>query len=188
MDSIDDQLVSRLREGDEDAFTDIYSRYWKLLFYVAGKRLNNHTQAEEAVQNVFTDLWARRATIAIKKSLKYYLAAAVQYQVISQLSRRPQLTSLDNPQHSISATPADQRLSFHELEKQIQDIVSALPEKCRLVYTMSRDQGLSNRAIAQELGISEKTVENQLTKALSRIRGGLGDEVFALFLLCFFHD
>lgn len=188
MNSIDDHLVSRLREGDEDAFTEIYSRYWKLMFYVAGKRLSSYTQAEEAVQNVFTDLWARRSSIAIKKSLKYYLAAAVQYQVISQLSRRPHIISLDNSQNSISATPADQRLSFHELEQQIQNLVAALPEKCRLVYTMSRDGGLTNRAIAKELGISEKTVENQLTKALSRIRAGLGDHGFALFLLGFFHD
>jgi RNA polymerase sigma-70 factor (family 1) len=178
----DDQLVILLQAGDADAFTEIYARYWKLLFYIAEKRLNNYTEAEETVQNIFTDLWARRMMINIRTSLKYYLAAAVHYQVIKYFAKRH--TSLELSDTDASNNSADQILNFHELEQQIQELVSALPEKCRLVYQLSRDQGLANKIIAQQLGLSEKTVENQLTKALSRIRSGLGGGSVRLLLMC----
>lgn len=63
----DDQLVSVLRTDDADAFTEIYARYWKLLFYVAAKRLDSYQEAEEAVQNIFTDIWCRRVTLFKEK-------------------------------------------------------------------------------------------------------------------------
>jgi RNA polymerase sigma-70 factor (family 1) len=180
----DDQLADLLRSGNEDAFTEIYARYWKLLFYIAAKRLRNHSEAEEAVQNIFTDLWARKASIVIRSSLKYYLAAAVQYQVMNHLAKRKNVSGIEGTGDRPANTPADQYLNFHELEQQIQELVTALPEKCRLVYELSREHGLSNKDIAAQLGISEKTVENQLTKALARLRAGLGDSAF-LFLLVF---
>lgn len=184
----DDQLVTMLRAGNEDAFTEIYARYWKLLFYIAGKRLNNHVEAEETVQNIFTDLWARRSTLQITSSLKYYLAAAVQYQVMYHLAKRRNIISIENTAENRSEASADRFITFHELELQIQSLVQELPEKCRLVYRLSREQGLNNKEIAQKLGIAEKTVENQLTKALGRIRAGLGDERFLLLMVVFLHD
>jgi RNA polymerase sigma-70 factor (ECF subfamily) len=78
---------------------------------------------------------------------------------------------------------ADRSLLFHELELQIQELVQRLPEKCRLIYHLSREEGLNNKEIAYHLEIAEKTVENQLTKALSRIRDGLDYTVYC-FTLC----
>jgi RNA polymerase sigma-70 factor (ECF subfamily) len=92
---------------------------------------------------------------------------------MNHLAKRRNMNSIEFINGSTSANPADQFLTFHELELQIQDIVKGLPEKCRLVYQLSREQGLSNKEIAGKLGISDKTVENQLTKALARIRSGL---------------
>lgn len=173
----DNQLVHLLQGDDDKAFTEIYNRYWKLLYYIAYKRLGNYEEAEECVQDVFADIWGRRKTLQITRLLKYYLAAAVQYQVMKQLSQRSRnnLQALDEEATTaMTSAAADQQLLFGELEVQIQELVGTLPEKCRLVYTLSRHDGLNNKAIASQLGISEKTVENQLTKALSRIRNGLG--------------
>lgn len=186
--STDEQLVHLLKVGDVEAFNEIYARYWKLLLYIAGKRLDNIAEAEEAVQNIFTDLWARRSSLEIKRSLKYYLAAAVQYQVMSILGRNARLVKMEEAGENPSALWADQRLHFQQLEEQLQQIVQALPERCRLVYQLSREEGLSNKAIAAHLGISEKTVENQLTKALARLRAGLGDKAYLLLLILATND
>jgi len=179
----DEQLLDLLAQGDADAFTEIYGRYWKLLFYVAVKRLHNHTEAEEAVQNIFLDLWARRKSIIIKRSVKYYLAAAVQYQVLNFFTRRKLTQRLEFDGKEPATDSTSQYLSFHELEKQLTELVDALPEKCRLVYRLSREEQLSNKTIASHLGISEKTVENQLTKALARIRAGLGHTAWLVIFI-----
>ena len=177
----DEDLFRNVREGNMDAFTELYLRYWKLLFYIAAKRLG-YTEAEESVQNIFTDFWERRETIEIHTSVKYYLAAAVHYQVMKVLAKK-KIAAAYNVPDSMSDERADNYLNFHELQRQLEGLVTSLPEKCRIVYQLSREQGLKNKAIAQHLGISEKTVENQLTKALLRIRKGLQNESFVLLVL-----
>lgn len=179
----DTELLTLLKDSDTDAFTEIYARYWKLLYYVALKRLNNTTEAEEAVQNIFMDLWERRDTVVIHTSLKYFLAAAAQYQVMNLLAKKHRSLNIVFTGDHTSSNATDNFVDFKDLQLQIEDTVAALPEKCRLVYRLSREEGLNNKAIAQKLGISEKTVENQLTKALSRLRNRLGNPAFLSFLL-----
>lgn len=177
----DDQLVTLLREGDDIAFTEIYNRYWKLLFYVACKRLNTVYDAEEVVQDVFADIWARRESIQISRSLKYYLSAAAQYQVMNRLAKKKRRFFPDRQENA--EVPADHYLLFKELEIQIQELVEALPERCKLVYHLSRREGMNNKQIASHLTIAEKTVENQLTKAIARIKHGLGLTSYICILL-----
>ena len=178
----DTELVTLLKNNDADAFTELYARYWKLLYYVAFKRLNNNDEAEETVQNIFMDLWERRATIVIHTSIKYFLAAAAQYQVMNILAKKHRMLNIELTDENFSANASDSLINFRELQQQIEETVAALPEKCRLVYQLSRDEGLNNRVIAQRLGISEKTVEKQLTKTLSRLRSHLGSPAFLIFL------
>lgn len=179
----DSQLLSLLRKGDGQAFTAIYDRYWKLLYYIAMKRLQVENEAEEVVQEVFTDIWARREQLQITRSLKHYLAAATQYQVMNLMARQYRRQVLGMREANPENNAADRSLLFHELELQIQELVQRLPEKCRLIYHLSREEGLNNKEIAYHLEIAEKTVENQLTKALSRIRDGLDYTVYC-FTLC----
>ncbi len=179
----DSQLLSLLRKGDGQAFTAIYDRYWKLLYYIAMKRLQVENEAEEVVQEVFTDIWARREQLQITRSLKHYLAAATQYQVMNLMARQYRRQMMGMMEVNPENNAADRSLLFHELELQIQELVQRLPEKCRLIYHLSREEGLNNKEIAYHLEIAEKTVENQLTKALSRIRDGLDYTVYC-FTLC----
>lgn len=177
----DTELVALLKNDNHAAFTELYNRYWKLLFYVAFKRLEVYDEAEEVVQDVFTDIWSRRTTLIIHTSFKYYLATATQYQVMNRMAkmnRRLEAVRLSAKNETTDQLPADQRLLFQELEAQINSLVKELPEKCSLVYQLSRHDGLTNKEIAARLDISEKTVENQITKALARIRKGLGRKSF----------
>ena len=129
------------------------------------------------------DLWERRTSIEIHTSLKYFLSTAAQYQVMNFLAKKHRVLNVELNDDRISSNAPDSFIEFRELQHQIEETVAMLPEKCRLVYRLSREEGLNNRAIAQKLGISEKTVENQLTKALSRLRNRLGNPAFLTFFL-----
>ena len=172
---IESELLRKMAQGDELAFTEIYHQYWKLLFSVAANKLDNLAEAEEVVQDVFADLWKRRAEIDIRQSLKSYLAAAVKFQVYSLLYKRHRQRHHEKilQQNSSSTSHVEEQYDLKTLQEQLKQTTAQLPERCRLVYELSREAGLSNKEIAQSLDISEKTVENQMTKALKVLRTSL---------------
>lgn len=172
----DDALVQLLQNGDERAFTEIYQRFWKLLFSVAVNKLDSPEDARELVQDVFIQLWKRHTELHIDHSIKSYLAAAVKFRVYTHLSKQYRLrqqqaglAAADN----ISAPDVEDQLDVQDLMARIDQAATQLPERCRLVYQLSREDGLTHREIASQLDISEKTVENQITKALKVLRGAL---------------
>lgn len=179
----DHELLSLLKEDSDTAFTQIYYQYWKLLFAIAASKLENTADAEEIVQEIFTDLWRRRHEIKIEQSLKAYLAAAVKFQVYTFMARKHQESQRQaySPSPDILATSPEDLLRRKELQEQLYDITQQLPEKCRLVYQLSREAGLSNKEIAATLSISEKTVENQMTKALKRLKLAFRSFLFTFF-------
>lgn len=174
-DHIESELLRKLAQGDEAAFTSIYYQYWKLLFSVAANKLDNFADAEEVVQEVFADLWKRREEINIRQSLKSYLAAAVKFQVYNLMYKkhRQRLHEQAMQQHTSTTSPIEEQYDLKTLQEQLQQTAALLPERCKLVYELSREKGLSNKEIAQTLDISEKTVENQMTKALKQLRTSL---------------
>jgi len=172
---IESELLLKIAQGNEYAFTEIYHRYWKLLFSVAANKLNNLADAEEVVQDVFADLWRRRSSINIHQSLKSYLAAAVKFQVYSLIYKRYRQRHFEEmlQQNASTISHVEEQYNLKVLQEQLQQTTAQLPERCRLVYELSREAGLSNKEIAQSLNISEKTVENQMTKALKHLRTSL---------------
>lgn len=177
----EDQLVALLRSGDELAFNEIYQRYWKKIFLLATNALGNLEEGEECVQDIFCSIWQRRHNLFLRYSLYTYLAVAVKYRVINILDKRyrkrQKMAGL-LPHHLPEfAASADVALLEKELMTQLEASVASLPEKCRIVYRMSREQGMTHRQIAEELDISEKTVNNHITKAIKDIsenlKGGL---------------
>jgi RNA polymerase sigma-70 factor (family 1) len=172
---IESEWLRKLAQGDELAFTEIYHQYWKLLFSVAANKLNNLADAEEVVQEVFADLWKRREQINIQQSLKSYLAAAVKFQVYSLLYKKYRQHRHEETMEQPTSTtsPIEEQYDLKALQEQLQQTTALLPERCKLVYELSREAGLSNKEIAQTMDISEKTVENQMTKALKHLRTSL---------------
>lgn len=172
----DEQLLLLLKDDDENAFTEIYHRYWKLLFSVAANKLKNLADAEEAVQDIFTDLWRRRAEINISYSLKSFLAGAIRYRVYTVLAayqnQQKKLKSLKEVD-VVANSSAEEVFDLKLLEEEIGKISARLPDRCKLVYQLSREAGYSNKQIARSLQISEKTVEAQITKALRHLRAVL---------------
>lgn len=174
-----------MQNGEEPAFEEIYTRYWKQLFALAAHKLGNLAEAEEIVQDIFLDLWQRREQLSIVSGLPVYLAVAVKYKVLNVLARKHVRMKYEE---SLSLHPdgADRStenwLQFEQLKEQLLKETAKLPEKCRLVFRLSREEGYTHKEIAVEMGISEKTVESHLSKALRTLRGNLGH--LFLFLIC----
>jgi RNA polymerase sigma-70 factor (ECF subfamily) len=178
----DAQLLSLLKDGEHEAFTELYNRYWKRLFAVAANQLDHPAEAEELVQDLFLDLWNRRQDLVITSNLSSYLSVSVNYKIINRMARRHREQAYRN---NLAANAIDhsleEHLSFAELKERLERILSELPEKCKLVFTLSRTEGLTRRQISLELGIAEKTVESHLTRALRQLRSSLSS-----FLMSFF--
>ncbi|MFT4205317.1 MAG: RNA polymerase sigma-70 factor [Chitinophagaceae bacterium] len=164
-------LLTLLKDGDDKAFSELYTRYWDKLFYVGGKKLRDLQEAENIVQEIFLDLWNRRLQLDITGTLSHYLAVALKYKIINFQARTARhilpSQTIDAEDHSTS-----QWLNFQELKGRLDRLVTQLPEKCRLAYAL-REEGLSQKEIAQEMGVSENTVESHIKKALKFLRSGL---------------
>ncbi|RFZ81146.1 RNA polymerase sigma-70 factor [Mucilaginibacter terrenus] len=189
LNTLDDKdLFALLQQGRLGAFKEIYTRYWKQLYSEAYKRLQNRESAEEIAQEIFTTLWHKRTTLNINQNLAGYLFTSVTNLVIDyhrkELVRERHKSSLQLV-YSQADTSMEDALLVKELQQSIDEEVKSLPDKCRSVFQLSRIEHKSNKEIASELGISEKTVENHITKALKHIRLGLGHyaSLLAIFLL-----
>lgn len=172
----DETLIERLRGGDNDAFAVLYHRYVSDLFRYANNVLKDAQAAEDIVQELFANLWRSRMAIEIRVSVKAYLYTANRYLILRAIRDRKKQSSLfENLELRIWGPPDPENLLYQkELKARALLLAEALPEKCREIYILSREQQLSNKEIAQRLGIAEKTVENQLTIALKKLRSGIG--------------
>jgi RNA polymerase sigma-70 factor (family 1) len=172
----DQELIDRIKVDDDDAFTQIYTRYWKALLSIAANKIKDLEEAEEIVQDIFVQLWKRRHELEITGELNNYLAVSVKYRVIKVLAKRQsQQKYLDyqSTRGLLLDNSTQEWLDFEELKVRLGELVARLPEKCRLVYQMSKESYCSQKQIAEVLNISEKTVEAHLSKATKSLRAGL---------------
>jgi RNA polymerase sigma-70 factor (ECF subfamily) len=169
----DHELVQQLAQDDQKAFSFIVNSYYIPLCRTAVKYLRYKEISEETVQNVFVSLWERRHVLCLTVSLQAYLHQAVRYQAINYLKRElvkvQQHEILSEEMYSL-APNSEEVVLVKELEEIIAVGIERLPPKCRIIFDLSRNAGLTYKQIAQELGISEKTVETQMTIALSRLK------------------
>lgn len=177
----DEELLTLLAQGNEGAFTEIYNRYWKKLFVIAAGRINSLEEAEEIVQDIFTKLWMRRANLNVTAGLSGYLAVSVKYRVIKALDKYyNHQRYIDTVMNDEVDDSTQEQLAFDELKHELAYYVARLPEKCRLVFQLSREEGYSQKQIAEELSISEKTVEAHLGKAFKTLRTKLASLMVTL--------
>lgn len=176
------KLLSLLTIGSEEALKIIYQKYWQRLFLSAYNVLKDREACEDIIQEIFIQLWLKRESLTVTTSLSAYLFTATRYQVFHHIKKsagRPELFE-DLEERFLTDAP-DIPLYVKDLQERIYTAVESLPEKCRNIYKLSREHHLSYKAIADHLQISPKTVENQLSIALKKLREALGD--FLLFFL-----
>ncbi|WP_175632641.1 RNA polymerase sigma factor [Pedobacter ghigonis] len=187
----DADLIILLKQGNEEAFVEIYQRYWEMLLNSAYQRLRSREDAEEVVQEIFVNLYFRRTDIDPKSTLEAYLKTALKFKVIDtyrlqQLHYR-HIDNLVAETGLYAASPEDQ-LDIKEFNHSILSLCRKLPEKCREVFIMFRFEELSHREIAERAAISVSTVKKHLHKAMLFLREELkGSKTFliATFLFLF---
>lgn len=167
----EDDLVKRLREGDEKIFKQIFDLYYRPLTVFTCKYVHDIEDAKEIVQDFFVRFWSRRADVNIRFSLKMYLYQSVKNAALNHLETSK--VSQRRMQHYTTPLSANDTALEHmiaaEQEEMLMRAIDTLPEKCREIFILSRMQRLSNQAIASQLEISIKTVEAQISIALKRL-------------------
>jgi RNA polymerase sigma-70 factor (family 1) len=181
----DQELTALLQNGDQLAFTEIYNRYWEILFKHARRMLHEDDEAQDVVQDIFAVLWTNRATLNLRSSLSSYLYSAVRNKIINLINhdkiKNNYLSSLERfIDHGSSIT--DQLILEKELAQSIEREVSSLPEKMREAFELSRKSSLSYKEISEKMHISENTVKKHISNAIRILRSRL-DVIIFLFIL-----
>lgn len=178
--------LQSLQEGDDRVFEMIFKEHFSSLHAYAFTILKDEVSAEEVVQSLFLRLWEKRATLDIRTSLKSYLYRATYNDCMNMLKHwKVKQKHQDHVIHFNDSTHEQtaNRLHENELKRELQKALNKLPEKCRMVFQMSRFEELKYKEIADQLEISIKTVENQMGKALKILRLALADYL-PLLIFC----
>lgn len=181
-----DQLITTLRAGDIAAFEMLFRTYYQSLCNYAYTFVRDREEAEEVVQNVFTNVWEKRDNLSIHTGVKPYLYAMVRNACLNLLKHekiKQQHAAMEIAVGERSSESVARTVEASELEHRIVEAMSKLPEQCRLVFKLSRFEDLKYAEIADQLNISVKTVENQMGKALRVMREQLKDYLLFLIVL-----
>ena len=183
----DIQLLDLIKTDHEPAFEEVYNRYWKHLYAFAYKRVKSREVAEEIVQDFLTNFWANRNKLQIQTSFEGYIYTSVKHLVLNYFAKETRKSIVFENltiANSYKDNSTEEVILLHELHSVIAREVSCLPIKCRSVFQLSRMENKSNKEIAQVLGISEKTVEGHLSKAIKRLKVGITLVTAAVIAFC----
>ena len=188
IDPVNSNSATLLNKRNHAAFEQVFKTYFKCLHSYAYTILKNDAEAEDIVQKLFVKFWERHEDLySIPGSLNAYLYRAVHNESLNYLKHQKVKASYQlHVAYSMkneTEQPA-KKIFAAELEQKIQEALNQLPEQCRSIFQMSRFDELKYREIADKLGISIKTVENHMGKALKLLRIKLAE--FLIFLIIFF--
>jgi RNA polymerase sigma-70 factor (family 1) len=179
------QLLAGLARGEEPAFRYMFNTYYQILVNFAYRYLNDLDESRNIVQDVFVMLYEKREEIKIHTSLKAHLFQSVRNRSLNFIKREKMQRNhhdrilRENDEHDISREDS----VIHELEGRIAQVVNILPTQCQRIYLLSRQEGIPNADIAEQLSISKRTVETQISKALKKIREDLSKHGYLSLLL-----
>src|SRR5665213_1206043 len=167
------ELFTQVKNGEVKAFESIFKSLYRPLCNYACSLLNDIDESEEAVQQVFLNIWEKRSQIEINASVSSYLYRSVKNECLNKIKhikvKRMYKTEMEH-EGEPSSDSSNESLVSKELEAEFHSAIMDLPEQCRLIFVMSRTDGKKYQEIADDLGLSIKTVENQVGKALRVLR------------------
>ena len=168
-------LCEEIAKGDQDAYRRLYLHYYTKLFRFVKGFTRNRELSEEIVSDVFINLWRRRQHIREINNLNVYLyvsARNITFNYLKKLNRE-NLINLDDVEVEPEAPFSDpgQVMITREMNTKIKEAINQLPPRCKLIFIMVKEHGLTYKQTAQVLHLAESTVENQLSIALKKIAG-----------------
>lgn len=168
----DTDWILALKEGNLDAFNELFDRYSKRLYHFSIGYLKSSENAKEIVQEIFLKIWDNRTELSAEKSLESYLFTIARNGILNTIRKSK---SEQAYLHYVKIHPQknvllDDELNFNELEKALQEAIDQLSPRRKEIFILSREKSMSNAEIAEKMNISVKTVENQMTSAIAEVR------------------
>lgn len=166
------ELLIRIAHGDEQAFKEIHRHYWNEVYSLSLAFLKSHEAAEDNVQELFTKLWIKRASLPAVQNFRSFILVSTRNQLISAL-RKLQKLEKDESLFLITANGRSANsttMEARETARLINEALSQLPAQQQEIFNLSRELGMEHAAIAEKLGLSKKTVSNTITMVLGHIR------------------
>lgn len=176
----------RIQNGDKQVFEQVFKSYYQLLCNYACATVKDMDEAEEIVQNTFYNIWNKREGLEVRTSLKSYLYRSVHNDCLNKIkhAKVKQMYAVDyKATVSMGYEDASKQLHGKELSAMINKAIDSLPEQCGNVFKLSRFENMKYNEISEHLGISVKTVENHMGKALRLLREQLKDYLPGLIFL-----
>lgn len=186
---MDDQpLIEGLAKGDHGAFEELFLKYYSPLVVFAVRMVEDEDTARELVQDVFVNFYEKNIVLHIHTSLKSHLYQSVRNRCLNHLKREKLLRGHHQiilAENKESDAYFESAVETSELQQHLYGIIGRLPEKCKEVFEMSRFDGFTNQEIADQLNLSKRTVETQISKALKFLREQLGDYSLTVIIVGF---
>lgn len=179
-------LLEELKQGNKIAYSLLFNRYYKDLVLFGGNFLPNKQLCEDIVQSIFLKLWKDREIIEIATSLKSFLLRSVQNSCLDELRHKGVIR--EHESYSLifgtdDNMDIDNYVLYSDLNAHLKTALLKLPIVCREAFEMNRLEGLKYREIAEQLKVSERTVEVRIGKALSLLREYLKEFLLTVLLL-----
>jgi len=194
MDFSGNDILTKIKSGDTSVFETLYRFFHPRLKYFANQYLHDPETAKNIAQDVFAELWDNRNNFHDDTNIQAWLFTVAKNKSLKVLSKIKSQQNYDNyirtrqielDYKALADFDTDDFL-FDELQNKIKTALEKLPPACRKIFEMSRFEDKKNREIAEELGISIKTVEAQITKAMRFLKNDLKDYL-PLFYIFFFY-
>lgn len=179
---IQKELIQKLKKGDDEAFSAMYKLYWEKVYNFSRLYLASSEDVAEIVQEVFIKLWETRHLIDEEQSFEGFLFIITRNQIFNYSRKRLNYSFLKmTVMQSIEKSYEEEdQLEIADLKKHLSVLISQLPERQQEIFRLSREQHMTYKQIAEQLSISEKTVEYHMTAALKYLRKNL--YLLSLFL------
>jgi RNA polymerase sigma-70 factor (ECF subfamily) len=163
-------LLIQLQQGNKQAFNILYKKYWAQVYSNAYNRLRDSDQAKEIVQEIFVNIWIRRENPIM--NFQAYLIGAVRNEVFKLASKQKNTVPFIEMGHEIIANhgQADSNIEYQEFYKAYEAVLKTIPPKKQMIFRLRFHEDLSTKEIADQLGITRKTVQNQLGRAIEQLR------------------
>lgn len=166
------QLIDMLRKGDSLSFEILFQQYYVRFYNFCRNLIKNSHEAEDIVQNVFMKVWINRMNLRSDQSIHNYIYVLTKHEVLNHIRDRKIYTQIemlimaDQP----SAAITEDTYHFRELDERLMHFIALMPEQRRKVFLLSRYRGMSNKAIAEHLGLSVRTVDRHINLALTSLK------------------
>ena len=183
-----EDIIHRLKKNEEPAIDELYAYFYPRLYRFSKSILKIEHEIDDVIQEVFVKIWLNRHKIGKAETFNSFIFTITKNEVLNLIrSKVKDRTFRDELfKRSVAKEYHDQdNIEFNEIKACIDKSIAGLPERRSLVFNLSRNEGLSNKEIAKQLNISEKTVEDHITHALKSVRGSMKEMEF-IFLLYFY--